>query len=132
MTFPSAKRLAWLLVKEQDPSDQKEHSLLKRLLQHPVVAKCHELAQQFTSMVRKRKSKKLPAWLKRCHASKISEFVTFADGLANDIAAVRAALELDWSNGQLEGQVNRLKLIKRQMYGRASFDLLRIRVLSKP
>jgi transposase len=131
LTFPSAKRLAWLLVKEQDPSDQKEYSLLKRLLQHSVVAKCHELAQQFTSMVRERQPKKLPAWLKRCHASEISEFGTFADGLANDIAAVRAALDLDWSNGQLEGQVNRLKLIKRQMYGRANFDLLRIRVLSK-
>ena len=53
-----------------------------------------------------------------------------ATGLKKDYAAVRAGIELPWSNGQLEGQVNRLKLIKRLMYGRASFDLLRIRVLA--
>lgn len=57
---------------------------------------------------------------------------TFAMGLRQDAAAVRAALETVWSNGQTEGQVNRLKLIKRQMYGRAKFDLLRLRVLALP
>jgi transposase len=53
----------------------------------------------------------------------------FGKGLENDLKAVRAALTLSWSNGQTEGQVNRLKLIKRQMFGRASFDLLRRRFL---
>ena len=59
------------------------------------------------------------------------ELASFADGLKQDYKAVRAAFELDWSNGQVEGQVNRLKLIKRQMYGRAGFELLRTRVLKK-
>jgi transposase len=130
-TLPSAKRLAWLLVKDQEQLDEKEQLLLQYVLQHPVVAKCHVMAHQFIRMVRQRLSKELAVWLKACLASKIVEFASFADGLESDIAAVRAALEMDWSNGQLEGQVNRLKLIKRQMYGRANFDLLRIRVLSE-
>ncbi len=58
-----------------------------------------------------------------------SELRGFAKGLQADKAAVRAALSLEWSNGQVEGQINRLKLIKRQMYGRAKFDLLRQRFL---
>lgn len=132
MTLPSANRLAWLLAKEQEQLDDKERLLLKHVLQHPVAAKSHTLAQQFTTMVRQRQPRKLRPWLKTCRQSTIREFMTFADGLESDIAAVQAALQLDWSNGQLEGQVNRLKLIKRQMYGRAKFDLLRIRVLSKP
>jgi len=130
-TLPSARRLVWLLVKDQEKLDESENSMFRHLLQHPVVAKCYVLAQQFTTMVRQRSSKKLTAWLKACHASGISEFASFADGLESDVAAVRAALEMEWSNGQLEGQVNRLKLIKRQMYGRANFDLLRMRVLSE-
>jgi transposase len=56
----------------------------------------------------------------------------FAVSLRQDYAAARAALELPWSNGQTEGQVNRLKFIKRQMYGRANFDLLRLKVLHPP
>jgi transposase len=59
-------------------------------------------------------------------------FQTFATGLRQDYAAVRAAIETHWSNGQTEGQINRLKFIKRQMYGRAKFDLLRLRVLAPP
>jgi transposase len=76
-------------------------------------------------------TKKLTAWLKACRDSGIAEFASFADGINGDRSAIRAALTLAWSNGQLEGQVNRLKLLKRQMYGRANFDLLRIRVLTQ-
>jgi transposase len=57
------------------------------------------------------------------------ELSGFAEGLKQDEAAVKAALSLEWSNGQVEGQINRLKLVKRQMYGRAGFDLLRRRSL---
>jgi transposase len=68
-----------------------------------------------------------PAW--RLLASH-SPLASFAKHLSRDEAAVRAALEYHWSNGPVEGNVHRLKLIKRSMYGRASFDLLRARVLS--
>ncbi len=131
VTVPSAKRLAWLLVKDQEQLDENENVMLTQLLQHPVVAKCHTLGKQFTEMVRHRLPNKLGAWLRACRDSGIPEFASFADGLADDLSAIRAALTWEWSNGLLEGQVNRLKLIKRQMYGRANFDLLRIRVLSE-
>ena len=129
--IPSAKRLAWLLVKDREQLDKKENILLGQLLQHPIVAKCYALAQQFTKMVRYQMPKKLTPWLKAARDCGIPEFISFADGIDNDRSAIGAALSHEWSNGQLEGQVNRLKLIKRQMYGRANFDLLRIRVLSE-
>jgi hypothetical protein len=61
----------------------------------------------------------------------LQELTAFAKSLKHDLNAVFAALSLPWSNGQVEGQVNRLKLIKRQMYGRAGFDLLRLRVMAR-
>ena len=82
-------------------------------------------------MVHERKADLLEDWILQTHPPDVpSELRVFADGLRLDYKAVEAALSLEWSNGQVEGQVNRLKLIKRQMYGRAGFDLLRIRVLN--
>ena len=80
-------------------------------------------------MVRKRKAELLDIWLAYACTSPITEVRTFATHLKQDYDAVKAALSLPWSNGQVEGQIHRLKLIKRQMYGRAHFDLLRKRVL---
>lgn len=131
LTMPSAKRLAWLLVKAPEKLDRQELFLRGVMQQQPVFATCYLLAQQFTTMVRKRTHQKLQAWLKACRDSGIAELASFAAALKNDLTAIRAALTLKWSNGQLEGQINRLKLLKRQMYGRANFDLLRIRVLAK-
>ena len=71
----------------------------------------------------------LDAWLTEARSCGISAVETFAAGLDQDRTAVRAALTEPWSSGQAEGQINRLKLLKRQSYGRASFDLLRRRVL---
>jgi len=68
-------------------------------------------------------------WIEGARDSGIGELQRFAAGLVADHAAVQAGLTLTWSNGQVEGQVNRLKLLKRQMYGRANFDLLRQRIL---
>lgn len=73
----------------------------------------------------------LDEWLKQVRASGLWEVENWAEGLLADEAAVRNALSLNWNNGQAEGQVNRLKMIKRQMYGRAKFDLLRARVLHR-
>ena len=69
------------------------------------------------------------AWLARSRSSGVSALETFAAGLEQDGAAVRAALTTPWSNAQAEGHITKLKLLKRQMYGRANFDLLRRRVL---
>lgn len=74
-------------------------------------------------------SNKFNEWLRSSMKSELKEFESLARGLGEDYGAVINALRYEWSNGRLEGQVNRLKLIKRQMYGCAKFDLLRARVL---
>ncbi len=128
--LPSSKKLAWLLVKAAETLDETEARDLQRIQQHPIVARSYQLAQRFTTMVRRRTPKQLDPWLVACEKSQIPDLVSFATGLRSDYAAVKNALKLEWSNGQLEGQINRLKFLKRQMYGRAKFDLLRSRVLS--
>jgi transposase len=81
-------------------------------------------------MLRGHKATGLDKWLKQSqHEAVPRELRSFATGLKADKPAVRAALATPWSNGQVEGQVNRLKMLKRQMYGRAKFDLLRKRFL---
>ncbi len=89
----------------------------------------YQLAQDFRVMVTKRQEATLDRWLKEAKGSGIAELRSLAAGILRDFDAVRAALTLPYSNGQTEGQVNKLKSLKRQMYGRANFDLLRSRVL---
>jgi transposase len=93
------------------------------------VETAHGLAQDFVAVIRKQPVDQLDPWLDACEASGITVLRTFAEGLRQDYDAVRAALELPWSSGQAEGQINRLKMLKRQMYDRASFGVLRARVL---
>jgi transposase len=80
-------------------------------------------------MVSEQRPEELDAWLDAAEDSEVAEIENFARALRRDYEAVAAALEYEWSSGQVEGQINRLKLIKRQMYGQASFDLLRQRIL---
>jgi transposase len=80
-------------------------------------------------MVKDRRAEELETWLLQAQNSSIPEFVRLAYSFRNDYAAVQNGVASPWSSGQVEGQVNRLKLIKRQMYGRAGFALLRKRVL---
>jgi transposase len=89
----------------------------------------YDLAQQFLTMVRQRMPAAFEPWLAACAASNVVELQTFATGLRQDHAAVAAALSEPWSTGPVEGHINRLKLVKRQMFGRANFDLLKQRVL---
>ena len=95
----------------------------------PEVARAQDLSLSFIEMIRGRRIDELRQWLKDALRSETPELVSFARGLTDDVSAVRAALEHEWSQGQVEGQVHRLKLIKRQMYGRGKLDLLRARVL---
>ena len=81
-------------------------------------------------MLRHQRADDLDAWVARTQSADVPKPLrVFATGLKTDYAAVKAALTMSWRNGQVEGQVNRLKLLKRQMHGRAKFDLLRVRVL---
>lgn len=93
------------------------------------VAAAYDLSQAFLQMVRERQADDLLPWLETVGKNGPDALRGFVWGLRRDYAAVKGALTVKWSNGQTEGQVNRLKLIKRQMYGRANFDLLRLRVL---
>jgi transposase len=90
------------------------------------------LALDFRNMVRERDIAKLAGWMARAKTSGIDVLNGFVRALELDLKAVEGALKYAWSNGPTEGHVNRLKTIKRQMYGRANFDLLRRRVLGPP
>jgi transposase len=87
------------------------------------------LAQDFASLIRQRQPTQLEPWLIRAATSALPPFRRLAKGLRADMAAVQAAVTLPWSRGAIEGQINRLKMLKRQMFGRAHVDLLARRFL---
>lgn len=127
----SARQAAWLLVRRPADLDASDCLRIERLCQHTSeLQTVYTLVQEFAHMLRQHQSSHFDDWLARAKASGIAELQGFAAGLRRDHAAVFAALSLPFSNGQVEGQVNRLKMIKRTMYGRAKFDLLRQRVLA--
>ena len=95
-----------------------------------MLATGYDLLQQFRQVLAIRTIPALDKWLYTAKASELPPFVALANGIAEDRCAVDAALLLPWSNGTTEGHINRVKLIKRQGYGRAKFDLLRQRVLA--
>jgi transposase len=128
-TILAPRQLAWLLVKDPNNLDKVEENMLNHIRQDPEVEMAYGLAQRFQKMVREHVSTELDNWINQCINSSITDLANFASGLQRDHDAIFMALHEKWSNGQTEGQVNRLKLIKRKMYGRANFDLLRLRVL---
>ena len=111
--------------------DSDEHAVVDRLCQNVKdIQVGYGLAQEFNQIVRERLTDAFPGWLKRAEESGISEVKSFVAGLRRDYEAVLGALRLPFSTGQVEGQINRLKTIKRTAYGRAKHDLLRQRVLA--
>ena len=129
LRLPSAREAAWMLLRPSELTDEERETaeLLCRL--SPEVRRAQELALSFVGLVKERRGDELRGWVIEAGRSGVAEFRSFANGLTADFQAVRAALEYEWSNGQVEGQVHRLKLVKRQMYGRGKLDLLRARVL---
>lgn len=129
----SAYSAVWLLIRDPATLSDKQQAALTRMLDaSPLLKPIYNFAQAFIRIIRQRLSKAMPPWIKAVVEYKIPELGGLARSLMQDQGAVLSALTLPWSNGQVEGQVNRLKLIKRQMYGRAGFDLLRVRVLARP
>jgi transposase len=127
----SAKQAVWLLIRQPEELDEQQRQALASICQaSPEIEKAYQLAQSFRSMLRLRQGKeRLDGWLQEAIQSGLPELQHFAAGIQRDKAAVQAGLSLPYSNGPVEGHINRLKLIKRSMYGRANFDLLRQRVL---
>jgi len=102
---------------------------MDRLLAHDAaVATAYRLTQSFAAMIRERGGTGLDAWLAEADGSDVPTLRRFAAGLRADLEAVRAGLTENWSNGPTEGFVHKLKLVKRQAYGRAGFAVLRQRV----
>ena len=95
----------------------------------PGIARANQLVQAFLALIRERRGDALKAWMAEATDSGIVELARFARGLQDDLCAIQAGLTLEWSNGVTEGQIHRLKLLKRQGYGRAGFALLRQRIL---
>ena len=129
-SLPASRRLVWTILHTDERLDADAKALRTRLCQVPEVALAYRLTQQFRQILRERTAEALSPWLEGCRSSGISELVTFAEGLQREEPIIRAALEQPYSNGVTEGHVNRLKMIKRTAYGRASFELLRRRVLA--
>ena len=126
----SAQRATWLFVCPPEKLDETQHKELTLIRQaSPSAETAYQLAQAFMQMIREQTGQQLDTWLSEVEASHLPEFESFAKGIQQDKAAVQAGLTLPWSQGPTEGHVNRLKLLKRSMYGRAKLPLLRARVL---
>jgi transposase len=126
---PSVRTLTWLLLPKQQRS-QIQTQMRQRLLEaFPSLQQSQQLVEAFRCVLRGGSVTELDAWLTTVVSSGLADLATFARGLEQDRAAVEAAITQPWSNGPTEGHVNRLKCIKRQGYGRASFPLLKARVL---
>jgi transposase len=119
----------WLLLKRPETLEPDKQAALERMLNaSPVVRTAYNFAQAFLRMVHNRDTKALRPWLKAVIEYNIQELAGLVKSLKQDFNDVYAAPALPWSNGQVEGQVNQLKMIKRQMYGWAGFELLCVRV----
>lgn len=126
--MPSKLRL--LLFKDEKDLTKEERRLIGHLCSLSNELKtARTLSQSFYRMMQQKNSSDLKPWIDKVVATSIYEIKSFAQGLMHDFEAIKNAIRLKWSNGQVEGQINKLKTVKRQMYGRASFELLRKRLL---
>ena len=127
---PTVRRVATWIVRKPESLTVQERDHLARIL-----ARCPELdaaatcVTGFAAIMAEHRGQDLPGWLIQADATELAPLRGFARGLRHDLAAVTAGLTLPWNSGPVEGHVNRIKMLKRQMYGRASFDLLRHRIL---
>jgi transposase len=127
---PTARQVAGLFLRRPTELDLEQQAYLDRLQgAHAAVATAYRLTQAFAAMVRERGGEQLDDWLAEAEGGDVAALRRFAKGLRKDQAAVRAGLTERWSNGPTEGFVHKLKLVKRQAYGRAGFAVLRQRVV---
>ncbi len=128
--LPGPQNLCWLLLRRRSELDEAERVLLTELCRRSSeLAMSRRLAQRFMVLVRERRGTQLDQWIADVQTTGPPELRGFSRNLHRDWLAVQAGFTLHWSSGPVEGNINRVKLIKRQMYGRAKFDLLRKRVL---
>ncbi|HZH64549.1 MAG TPA: transposase [Flavisolibacter sp.] len=128
--FYVPSKISFLLLRKKEQLTSREQKLVADLCRT-----CSEIntaacfAREFKVMMENKEGHLLRRWMDQAITCGVMEIKNFAKGLQRDFIAVKNALTLPWSNGQVDGQINKIKTIKRQMYGRASFDLLRKRLL---
>jgi transposase len=126
----SPRQLVALFLRRPDDLGEKQQTVLAIIrAASPMLDTVYVAVQAFAMMVRERRVERLTDWVEGLRHSEERELRGFAEGLLEDYAAVRARLTRPESNGPTEGQINRLKLVKRSMYGRGKVDLLRRRVV---
>lgn len=126
----SARQITSWLTRRPDTLDEHERLELKKILDRsPTLAVTGEQVREFAEMLTERQGHRLADWMSDVETDGAPALRSFSRGLRNDLDAVTAGLTTDYSSGAVEGTVNRIKMIKRQMYGRAKFDLLRKRIL---
>lgn len=123
------RRAAWLVMRKAENLQLEEEQMLTQLSEHCDLAEAITLAQSFLLMVRKRLPQHLDRWLEQAQQSSFTAFQRFAKGILDDYEAVKAGMTFEVSNGPVEGQNNKLKMFKRQMFGRAGLDLLSKRLI---
>jgi transposase len=127
------RRATWLVLRrETKRTDAETQQLTALRAQQAEVAEAMDLARDFAMLVRQRQPTQLDSWLKRATTSAVEAMRRFATGLYEDYEAVKAGVTLPWSTGPVEGHINRLKMLKRQMFGRARLDLLGRRFVRVP
>jgi transposase len=126
---PSARAVSFVMVGPAATRSAEAQTYLDQLCQMDAsIMRFYQLTQAFLTLVRERRGSDLEAWVTAATDSGLDALARFARRLRDDLAAVTAGLTLPWSNGPVKGQITRLKLLKRQGYGRAGFPLLRQRI----
>lgn len=127
------RQATWLVLRYPTNMTEQDVSLLSQLRRaHPVFAQAIPLAQAFAQLLRDRQPQQLTSWLRRAARSSVVPFRRLAKSFRRDYVAIKAGATVEWSTSPVEGHINRLKLLKRQMFGRAKLDLLAIRMLHAP
>jgi transposase len=130
VTTPKPRQVTgWIIRPTADRSETEQADLARILDRCQTLRTVDELASDFGGTLRHRQGQHLDTWIANAQASDIPQLQGFAAGLVKDYDAVRNGLTLTWSSGPVEGAICKLKAIKRAMFGRANFDLLRRRVL---
>jgi transposase len=131
---PSSRSVALMMVRPAQNRTREQAAYLEQLIQgNKAIAVVFTLAQDFGRLLRKREGQvRLEQWKAAVRASGVAELIAFVDGLAEDEEAVANGCSLSWSNGMVEGFVNKVQWIKRSSYGQAGFALLQRRVLLHP
>ena len=125
------QELLWLLWKKVEDRQEDEQYIISTLMKRlPALLGVVSLVHEFMDLMHRKQATDVSSWLERAQKSESGEVRWFARSLRREQPALEAAISSPWSNGPVVGIVNKIKLIKRQMYGRASFEMLRVRILT--